>query len=242
MDYKDVISGQDYDNFWSLAKRHLISIILKKYLIDLHLQCTKKSKEILEIGASIGEHLPILNQYGRVYALDVNTKALNKIPEKICYEKRLADARNIPYPDEMFDLVVALDVMEHIEDDVKVVDEVFRVMKKGGFLLILVPACPFLFSSHDIALSHLRRYKKKNIIKLLSSFKKLLLSYWNLVFFIPIAILRLIRKKEGNAEDIVLFPRLLNQFLFSFLRIENNLIKKGLILPMGLSLVGVFLK
>jgi len=154
MDYKDYQSGKVKLDFWFRAKNDLI----EKLLFN---QFPKKKKlKILNLGAGTGSDLEILNNFGEVYVIDVEKKALDLIPDNLCVEKKICDACKLIYKDDFFDLVVSFDVFQHIENDEIAIKEAYRVLKKKGILFFSVPALQKLYSSHDKALEHKRRYSK----------------------------------------------------------------------------------
>ena len=234
MDYRDYIDGQTGEQFWFRGKKDLINILMNKI--------GHKNLKILNIGAGTGVDLEIMNRYGNIYIIDVNKKALDLIPSNLYSEKRLCDATALPYPNDFFDIVCSFDVFEHIKNDKKAVLEAHRVLKKNGHLLLMVPAFNFLFSAHDKALLHYRRYSKKKLYDLLRIFKCEYLSYWNSILFIPLSILRILKKRAKPKTDYFNLPSLLEKTFLNFLRIENKLIMKDYRLPFGLSLVGVYKK
>jgi ubiquinone/menaquinone biosynthesis C-methylase UbiE len=234
MDYRDYIDGQTGEQFWFKSKKDLINILLNK------IGC--KNLKILNIGSGTGVDLEIMNRFGNIYIIDVNKKALDLIPSNLYSEKKVCDATAIPYPNDFFDIVCSFDVFEHIKNDKKAVLEAYRVLKKKGYLLLMVPAFHFLFSAHDRALLHYRRYNKKKLYELLRSFKYEYLSYWNSILFIPLSILRILKKRAKPKTDYFNLPSLLEKAFLIFLRIENKLIMKDYRLPFGLSLVGVYRK
>ena len=234
MDYRDYIDGQTGEQFWFRCKKDLINILMNK--IGL------KNLKILNIGAGTGVDLEIMNQFGNIYVIDVNKKALDLIPSNLYHEKKVCDATALPYPNDFFDIVCSFDVFEHIKNDKKAVLEAHRVLKKQGHLLLMVPAFNFLFSAHDKALLHYRRYSKKKLYELLRIFKCEYLSYWNSILFFPLSLLRILKKRAKPKTDYFDLPSLLERTFLNFLRIENKLIMKDYRLPFGLSLVGVYRK
>ena len=193
--------------------------------------------KILNVGAGSGYDLETLKKYGDVYVIDINKNVLRLIPKNLFFEKKLGDACKIPYKSNFFDIAVSFDVLEHISDDNTAVSEIRRVMKKNGYFVFSVPAFPSIFSSHDMVLGHKRRYTKKSLAKLLSEFRNLKLNYWNVLFFPPLAILRIIKKNSGKA-DYTKFPKWVHSFFYAGFAVENRLIKHGMPMPAGLSLVG----
>lgn len=150
---------------------------------------------------------------------------------------------SIPFKDGFFDEVVAFDVLEHIEDDGKAVQEIRRVLKDNGSLIFTVPAFNFLFSSHDRALNHFRRYNTHMIHHLLRNFTRIYVSFWVFSLFIPVALQRMVKKNEANPRvHYSSLPAFINAIFYKILTIENWLIQKGVSLPFGTTLCGVYKK
>ena len=236
MDYKNVQAGLTKENYWVRSKNDLIDIFMKKVCKD------DGQLKILNIGAGTGDDLEVLNKYGKNYVIDIDKEALSVIDSKWCEEKKVSDACNIPYDDNFFDIVVSCDVFEHIENDQKAVSEVYRVLKEDSALLFTVPAFQFLFSSHDKALNHHRRYSKKMIRSRLSQFNDVNIFFWNSLFFIPIAVWRLVNRRSKPKVDHMDLPSWLNTLFFNLLKRDNFFIKRGVSIPVGLSIVGYCFK
>ena len=234
MDYKDYEAGQTADNFWFRAKYGLIELLMEK-------NSKKQSEEplkILSIGTGTGDDLKILKAFGNNYVTDILPEALAVVPDEDCFEKRLADAMDLPYEEGFFDIVVSFDVFEHIEDDKKAVSEVHRVLKKGGSLVYSVPAGPGLFSSHDVALEHYRRYNKKMVKQLFQDFKEVKLYSWNTLLYPLIAVSRIKNKNKEPRVDHPKLPGVVDSIFCNLLRFDNFLIRRGMSLPVGVSIAG----
>src|SRR5690606_38790671 len=80
-----------------------------------------------------------------------------------------ADVVRLPFADNSLDLILALDLMEHVERDDLLIREFNRVLRPGGCLMATVPAHPHLWSDHDVALHHFRRYTYDSFRELLES-------------------------------------------------------------------------
>ncbi len=234
MDYKDYEAGQTADNFWFRAKYGLIELLMEKKALKDRTEPLK----ILSIGTGTGDDLKILKQFGNNYVTDILPEALAVIPEEDCFEKRLADATNLPYDEGFFDIVVSFDVFEHIEDDTKAVKEVYRVLKKGGSLVYSVPAGPGLFSSHDVALEHHRRYNKKMVKQLFQEFKEVKMYSWNSLLYPLIAASRIKNKNKEPRVDHPKFSGVVDSMFYNLLRFDNFLIRRGMSLPVGVSIAG----
>lgn len=234
MDYRDYQTGVGHDHFWLKAKTELINQL-----------CTRgadgKKLSILSVGAGTGEDLAALASIGDVHAIDIDQQALDLIPDHLIVEKKCADARDVPYADNTFDMVVAFDVLEHVDQDQKMVDELYRILRPGGRAVITVPAFNALFSGHDRALCHHRRYNKPMIRKLFKDFKHQELSYW-FFFLFPIAAISRLLAKKNSSSSMGRVPSVINNFFYRLLRTENWLIRRGIRFPFGLTLYAIYKK
>lgn len=155
------------------ARDGLISEFAKKYLVG---------QRTLEIGCGKGDRTKLFYTFSnQVIGVDIVDKAKNEHKNNFLF--LLADARGLPFASGTFDAVVSFDVIEHIEDDKAAVDEIFRVCKRGGFLLLGTPnrlrlsnrlyaligrrvTYPYCLSSETI---HLREYIMTELINLVQS-------------------------------------------------------------------------
>jgi ubiquinone/menaquinone biosynthesis C-methylase UbiE len=234
MDYQDYQDGTSQQHFWFKAKNELINILLSKINFD-------SKKHILDIGAGTGDNLSTLNKFGLIHVIDINQEALDLIATTV-FEKKCCDACNLSYEDNSFDTVVAFDVLEHVEDDQQAISEIFRVLKPGGFFIFTVPAYQRLFSTHDRSLHHVMRYNKKDIRLLLKNFNPMYLGSWVSIPFPCIAIFRLITKNRRYSNYEKHSYKIINFLLYTILKGETWLIKKGIQLPWGLTIYGIYQK
>ena len=112
-----------------------------------------------------------------------------------------SDARALPFEDESFDLVLSTDAWEHIEADDLVAAEAHRVLRPGGQLFVMVPAGMDLWSGHDLALGHVRRYERDELVSLVqkAGFRVDSVGGWN-VLLRPVARARRRRRVTSNSE------------------------------------------
>ena len=105
----------------------------------------------------------------------------------------------MPFADESFDLVTALDVVEHLDDDIAGLKEMRRILKKGGKTMIFVPAFMWLWGVQDDISNHRIRYTKKQIVERLekAGFEIERATYANITFFAPILAGRVFMKLTG---------------------------------------------
>jgi SAM-dependent methyltransferase len=136
------------------------------------------------------------------------------------------DARSLPFRPDTFDLVMSSDAWEHIDDDAAVAAESFRVLRPGGQLFVMVPAGMDLWSGHDIALGHVRRYERDELIELVqgAGFKVDQVASWN-VLLRPVARARRKSREVSQSEMEPVHP-VVNLALRSVVAIES-------VLPVG---------
>ena len=114
---------------------------------------------------------------------------------RVAHERGLAtvraDATRLPVADASLDLVVAFDILEHIEDDTSAVTEVRRVLRPDATYLVAVPADPRLWSAHDEAVDHVRRYTRETLRDVLTrgGFDVVSMDSWN-VLLRPVVAMR----------------------------------------------------
>jgi SAM-dependent methyltransferase len=132
-----------------------------------------------------------------------------------------ADALSLPFSDTSLDLVVAYDVLEHIEDDDRVVQEFRRVLREGGTALIAVPADPRLWSAHDVAVGHVRRYTRDTLVPLLdrNGLAVETIGSWNVLLRPVVRWHR--RKSTGSDQEQM--PPMLNSALHAVVAAERYL-------------------
>jgi SAM-dependent methyltransferase len=151
------------------------------------------------------------------------------------------DMQSSPFRSNFFDFVFCLEVCEHVEDDGKIVGEIFRILRPGGRALITVPALPVLWGPHDEMSGHFRRYKKRDFRNLLSSadFIILKLTFAQFIFFFPLFITRRLKKMRGQQQrDAFQVKPRINQMLHRLVSLEYGLLK-FFSLPLGTNLLAI---
>ncbi len=145
------------DEHWWFATR---TWAIEKWLLQLP---AHRDLDILDVGCGAGNMIHHLSHYGRVRGIEVDARPV-KIAQARGYDVRQGDAtRRIPFDDATFDLVTALDVIEHVEDDRAILREACRVLKPAGHLLITTPAFQWLWSYNDELNAHKRRYAAQDL-------------------------------------------------------------------------------
>lgn len=145
-----------------------------------------------------------------------------------------------------FDVVLALDVIEHIKNDKQALKNIAKSLKKNGIVILATPAFPFLWSYWDELAGHYRRYTKKTLTKLFenSGFKIEFINYTNVLIFLPVVITRFIKQKlrvdkfTDKTSDFIKVPKPINQLLYLVLKVEEFL-GSFTPFPFGLSFIAV---
>lgn len=222
-------------HWWFLGRKKIISTLLKRYLAD-------KNCQILDVGCGAGTSFPVLSDFGQIFGVDKSEEAIKFCRNAGYFVLKKGEANSLPFTDEKFDLVASLDLLEHIKDDRGALSELFRVCRKGGWLVVTVPAFPFLWGENDLATHHLRRYRKDELMKKIeeAGFKIKKLSYFNFYLFPIFLIWHIFGKmKVNNQPKSSLnfdFPLVLNKiFLFLFSSEAKVLLISDF--PFGLSLI-----
>ena len=232
------IENIENNNWWFTERKALILDLIK----SLNL---KPQAKVLDIGCGTGNILNALKSKHQIIGLDELDESI--IVNKLKGIKVVkSDATKIPFDNESLDLVLILDVIEHIDDDKKVMSEINRVLKKKGYCLITVPAFQSLWGKDDVLSFHKRRYTKKSLLELSNEFKVVKLFYWNFCLFFPVWLIRNLTssKVENNTKNLYNVvctfeenpSKIINFILKNILSLENKLIKKGIKFPFGISM------
>ncbi len=199
---------------------------------------------LLDAGCGSGAMLTHLRRFGPVTGVDVNPAAVEYALERGVGPVQVAGLERLPFADHEFDLLVCLDVLEHVLDDRLALAELRRVSSPGSFLITTVPAYPALWSPHDVAAGHVRRYRAGELAGKAQSegWHPLLETGFN-AFLLPLAActrtLARIRRARPRS-DLLSTPRRLNRVLEVPLRAEAAAIRRGRTFGFGLSMLAVF--
>ncbi|HKO44554.1 MAG TPA: class I SAM-dependent methyltransferase [Pyrinomonadaceae bacterium] len=181
-------------HWWHRGRRRIIESFVKEICKGF-----KHRPRILDVGCGTGGNLSLLSQFGDAEGVDVSTDALEFCRQRGLNNVRLGAAEQLPFEDGTFDLVTALDVVEHIDDDIAGLREFRRVLKPEGRILLFVPTFMFLWGVQDDVSHHRRRYRLPELRKAVeqAGFVVERTTYANITFFLPILLGRKLMKLTG---------------------------------------------
>jgi SAM-dependent methyltransferase len=224
--------------WWFIGRRKLVKWLLREH------NPNGNEALLFDLGCGTGLNLSSFGNEFKTIGSDISPDALG-----FCRERNLADifssqAEAIALRNDSVDLVTALDVLEHVREDLPALKEINRILKPGGKLIAIVPAYGFLWSEHDEALHHYRRYVAREMRAKLtaSGFEIERSTYFITALFFPILFFRLwqgLRRTSIEASvSYRLPPTWVNRLLVLCLDLERVLIDH-FNLPFGVSLIVV---
>jgi SAM-dependent methyltransferase len=227
------------DHWWFVGRRAIIRAVLARRLPP------RQGNTILDVGCGSGGMLPMLAELGSVSGLEGDEQAVAHARETFSGWRvelgRIPD--DVPRAGEL-DVVTAFDVIEHLEDDVGALTALRAAVRPGGCVVVTVPALQWLWSEHDLASHHKRRYTRRRLIDALraADLRVTHVSYFNTLLFPAVAGARLVqRARPGPIEahsDFSMPSPWLNRLLARVLSSERSAVaRRGL--PIGVSLIAV---
>jgi SAM-dependent methyltransferase len=226
-------------HWWFRGRQRILESVLSRELK------AGGAGSIASVGCGPAEGLRWLEQFigpkGKVIGIDVERLHARRVAPRIEYVIGRLEAA--PFSAGAFDAVLALDVLEHLDDDAGGLREAARMVKPGGLLLVTVPALPSLWGGQDVVSHHRRRYTKATLLRTFerSGLPAPRASYFNTLLFPPVAGLRWARRALGKAErarsdfdDVK--PGLVNELLASVFASERHVVPR-FPLPLGVSLL-----
>ncbi len=147
------MSQAGWYNQWTLNK-------FKQYLIG----------DILEVGCGIGNFSQILAEYGQVTAIDIDPDLVKKIHKNDRINAGFGDIEKGKYffQKKTFDTITCINVLEHIKNDEQALYNMYKLLKKDGKLILLVPIHQLLYGEIDRSIGHFRRYNSKYLVNKIS--------------------------------------------------------------------------
>jgi SAM-dependent methyltransferase len=221
-------------HWWFTGRRRLLKSLISSLKI-------RRDSLIIDVGCGVGSNLDLLKSMGfKVVGIDSEIYSLS-LAKKCISEAFLinGDLVNLPVKSDSIGLVIATDIIEHLDDDSIGIKEIHRALKHEGNVVLTVPAFKSLWGIQDVVGMHKRRYSRNEFLKKLeqAGFTVLKSSYFNFFLFFPIFFGRWLIRFFGlkiESENRINSP-LINLFLKTIFSIEPFLLKH-FSLPFGVSI------
>lgn len=230
--------GEQY--FWLASQNELAERQLRPHLEHLARENGQRALRILDLGCGPGNTLRRLKPAGRVYGFDYSLDALAFARSRGVQHVFSGELTALPVASAAFDCVLALDVLEHVEDDQAALTEVARVLRPGGVFLFTVPAFMALWRYHDEAYGHFRRYRRADFRRrvLDAGLEIRACRFFKRAFFLPLLVLAALERCGWllRRDSFFTVPSWLNRLLAAQIVWEDRS-RLGWILPFGVSLL-----
>jgi SAM-dependent methyltransferase len=228
---------QEDKHWWFRARRRIVGQVISSLNLPRPLH-------ILDVGCGTGGNLELLSAFGKVTGVEADDAAIAMATSRgiaKIYKGNLPN--NLPASKPVFGLVVMTDVLEHIDADRESLVAIKSLMTSGAYLVVTVPAFPFLGGQHDTQHHHKRRYIAATLRAAMEAggFEIEHLTYFNTFLFPVIAAIRLLGKLLPQARDkdeLDLPSPIVNQVLEGIFASERHIIQK-IRLPFGVSLLAI---
>ena len=223
-------------HFWFVGTRNVIVDVLSRALGP-----AMSGARVLDVGCGTGYTLSRLPNTVRATGIDISSTSVALARERAPHATIVqGSATALPFDDGAFDACIALDVLEHLDDDLDAARELRRVVRPGGVVLITVPALKILWHAHDEALHHRRRYRLREIVSVVerAGLRIDTATYYNSLLF-PLVFAQRVGSRllglDGHGDsDLRIPPAPLNRALGAILSAERHLVPH-VRLPIGVS-------
>lgn len=223
----------EQQHWWFVGRRRLFRDAIQELGLP-------RDAAILDIGTSTGSNLRMLKDIGftNVQGLDPDDDAIRFCAEKGLGVVRKGDVCSMPFGNAEFDLVLATDIIEHVDDDVAALLEIRRVLKPGGRAIVTVPAFKFLWGLQDEVAHHKRRYTRRQLLERLqkAGLRPHDSYYFNFLLLPPIwaarQVLRVLKPNISSENELA--TPLINKVLKGIFTVDV-LCAKRLRIPFGVS-------
>jgi SAM-dependent methyltransferase len=233
-----------YRTFYEIEERHWWFVARQRIVQELIERRLKlpAGAHVLDVGCGTGAILKMLSQRYETYGTDTSPVAIEFSKKRGLSRVSCCTLETFPQADVRFDLITLLDVIEHLDDDRGMLQQASYLLKTGGAILLTVPAYRWLWSNHDEANQHKRRYVREELREVLegAGYRIELLSYYN-TFLFPLALIdrlaeRILHRNVNAALTIP--PRFINSVFASIFSSERFILRR-MTFPFGLSLIAL---
>jgi SAM-dependent methyltransferase len=229
--------GEHY--FWLGAQNTVVERRLRPHVDRLAAEVRPRRLRILDLGCGPGNTIRRFVPAGDVYGCDYSLDALAFARTKGIKNVFSGDSAALPIASGAFVCVIALDVLEHVEDDARLLREIVRVLRPGGLCFLTVPAFMALWRYHDEAYGHFRRYRRAEFTRRVreAGIEITACQFFKCAFFPPLWVLAVLERCGliPRRDNFFAVPEWLNGLMTAEIVWEDRL-NLGRVLPFGVSL------
>jgi SAM-dependent methyltransferase len=229
----DRMAEQDEVHWWYVARRRILDRLIER---EVRLP---EDARILEIGCGTGHNFEMLRRFGRLDAIEVDGEARELASRRLGHAVGSAPLPELNgVPDRTYHLIALLDVLEHVDADRAGLESIAAKLAPEGRILVTVPAYQWMWSAHDVAHHHKRRYSKRGLRQVVEAagLRAERLGYFNSLLFPLAAAARIGGKMVGKTEsDDKMPPAPLNRLFGAVFGLERHLVGR-VPFPAGVSL------
>ncbi|MDI7258315.1 MAG: class I SAM-dependent methyltransferase [Thermodesulfobacteriota bacterium] len=229
----DIEWDLERSHWWFDGRRRLLKFLISS--LDI-----RKNSPVIDVGCGVGSNLTLLKSMGyKVIGIDSEIYSLSLARKVSGVPLVNGDLLMLPVKSNAISLLIATDILEHLEKDAIGLREIYRSLEEGGKVILTVPAFRFLWGTQDIVGMHKQRYTKKELLRKIEQEGFIILksSYFNLILFFPILLMRRMIRLFGlkiQSENKINHP-IINFFLKILFSVEPYLLK-NISFPFGVSI------
>ena len=227
------MAEQDAKHWWYVARRRILDDLIAR---EVRLPGEAR---ILEIGCGTGHNFEMLRRFGRLDALEVDGEARTLASRRLGHAVGSAPLPQLTgVPDRSYHLIALLDVLEHVDEDQAALESIATKLAPEGRILVTVPAYQWMWSAHDVAHHHKRRYSKRGLRQVAEAagLRAERIGYFNSLLFPLAATARIAGNLLGKTEsDDKMPPAALNSLFQAVFGLERHLVGR-VPFPAGVSL------
>jgi SAM-dependent methyltransferase len=230
--YATVHLEEDRRHWWFRGRLAVLRTVLRGVV-------PARPARLLELGCGSGNVLEMLAEFGEAVGMEADPVLLAAARAAGLDARRGTLPGDLVVPDGWADVVLLLDVLEHLDDEAGALGTAHRALASGGALVVTAPAYAWLWSGHDVALHHRRRYTARRLRQVVAKagFRVGRVTYFNTLLFPPLAVLRVASRLRGrDRHDLQPRGAALSSILERCFALERHLVPR-VRLPYGGSLL-----